>query len=113
MNKFSYFAILGTLTLVSCSDLDIDSQMSQVTKENAENLFGLIDPNQDWSNVSSGTVSVTANASLNNIAKVQILTESPFFNDQAKVLAEADATKGQTVTLNYDAPRANRLFRLN
>lgn len=107
MNKFSYFAILGTLTLVSCSDFDLDGQMSQVTKENAENLFGLIDPNQDWSNVSSGTVSVTANASLNNIAKVQILTESPFFNDQAKVLAEADATKGQTVTLNYDAPRAN------
>ena len=107
MNKFSYFAILGTLTLVSCSDLDIDSQMSQVTKENAENLFGLIDPNQDWSNVSSCTVSVTANASLNNIVKVQILTESPFFNDQAKVLAEADATNGQTVTLDYDAPKIN------
>ena len=107
MNKLSYFAILGTLTLVSCSDLDIDSQMSQVTKENAENLFGLIDPNQDWSNVSSETVSVTANANLNNIVKVQILTESPFFNDQAKVLAEVDATNGQTVTLNYDAPKVN------
>ena len=107
MNKFSYFAILGTLILVSCSDLDIDGQMSQVTKENAENIFGLIDPNQDWSNVSSGTVSITANASLNNIAKVQILTESPFFNDQAKVLAEADAANGQTVTLNYDAPKVN------
>ncbi len=44
---------------------------------------------------------------LSDITKVQILTESPFFNDQAKILAEAEITAGQTVTLSYDAPRSN------
>ena len=107
MKKLFILTILGSLALSSCSDLDFDGAQAQQIKENAEELFGIIDPNQDWSNVSSGTVSVTADASLKNIAKVQILTESPFFNVQAKVLAEAEATKGQTLTLNYDAPRAN------
>ena len=107
MKKLFILTILGSLALSSCSDLDLDGAQAQQIKENAEELFGIIDPNQDWSNVSSGTVSVTADASLKNIAKVQILTESPFFNVQAKVLAEAEATKGQTLTLNYDAPRAN------
>ena len=32
-------------------------------------------------------------------------TITPFFNDNAKVLAEVDASAGQTVTLNYSAPR--------
>jgi hypothetical protein len=76
-------------------------------KNNAENVFGIIDPNQYWRTVTSGTVTITANADLDDIAKVQILTESPFFNDQAKILAEADVTAGQTVQLSYDAPREN------
>lgn len=107
MKKLFILTILGSLALSSCSDLDLDGAQAQQIKENAEEVFGIIDPNQDWSNVTSGTITVTANASLKNIAKVQILTESPFFNDQAKVLAEVEATKGQTVTLSYDAPRAN------
>ena len=95
------------LALTSCTKFDFDENNTALTKENAENIFGIIDPNQDWSNVNSGTVTVTANASLKNIVKVQILTESPFLNDQAKILAEVDATKGETVTLNYDAPKTN------
>jgi len=107
MKKLFILTILGSLALSSCSNLDDEGYQAQVTKENAEEVFGLIDPNQDWSNITSGTITVTADAGLKNIAKVQILTESPFFNDQANVLAEVDATKGQTVTLNYDAPRAS------
>ena len=105
------FIVCGMLAFASCSDFDTEGNYVKVVKENAENIFGLIDPNQDWSSVNTLSVNVTANASLKEIAKVQILTESPFFNDEAKVLAEADATKGETVSLSFDAPKSsNRLI---
>jgi Ca2+-binding RTX toxin-like protein len=97
-------AILALLGLSSCTQ-EFTYDPTQEIKENAENIFGLIDSNQDWRTTTSGTVTVTADADLSDIAKVQILTESPFFNDQAKILAEAEVTAGQTVTLSYDAPR--------
>ena len=104
MKKILLFA-LGLMTLVGCRhDFDIDN--SEFVKNNAEQRLGMIDPNQDWNCITTGTVSVTADASLQNIVKVQILTESPFMNDQAKILAEASASKGDVVTLNYDAPNA-------
>jgi len=106
MKRITNFAILALLGLSSCTQ-EFTYDPIQEIKENAENIFGLIDPNQDWRTTTSGTVTVTANADLDDIAKVQILTESPFFNDQAKILAEAEVTAGQTVTLNYDAPRSN------
>ena len=105
MKKVLYFTVGCVLALTSCTKFDLDDNYSAITKENAENILGMIDPKQDWSNVTSGNVTVTANANLNEITKVMILTESPFFNDQAKVLAEADVTKGETKTLSFDAPR--------
>ena len=98
--------ILALSSLSSCTQ-EFNYDPSDEIMSNAENIFGLIDPSQDWRTVTSGTVNITANADLDDIAKVQILTESPFFNDQAKILAEADVTAGQTVKLNYDAPRSN------
>ena len=106
MKKITNLAILALLGLSSCTK-EFTYDPTQEIQENAENIFGLIDPNQDWRTTTSGTVTVTANAPLSDIAKVQILTESPFFNDQAKILAEAEATAGQTVTLSYDAPRTS------
>ena len=106
MKRITNLAILALLGLSSCTQ-EFTYDPTQEIQENAENIFGLIDPNQDWRTTTSGTVTVTANANLDNITKVQILTESPFFNDQAKILAEAEVTAGQTVTLNYDAPRSN------
>jgi len=105
MKKLSFLAVCGLMSLASCTHHDMDYDMAQEIKENAEGIFGLIDPKQDWSNITSGTVTVTANADLTDIAKVQILTESPFLNKDAKILSEADATSGQTVTLSYDAPK--------
>ena len=106
MKRISNWAIIALLAFSSCAK-EFNYDPTEDIKENAENIFGIIDPNQDWRTVTSGTVTVTANAALDDIAKVQILTESPFFNDQAKILAEADVTAGQTVTLSYDAPRSN------
>jgi hypothetical protein len=105
MKKVLYLIVGCALAFASCTKFDLDDNNSAITKENAENILGIIDPNQDWSNVTTGNVTVTANANLNDITKVMILTESPFFNDQAKVLAEANVTKGETKTLFFDAPR--------
>lgn len=104
MKKVLYLTVSCVLALTSCTEFDFDANNAALAKENAENIFGMIDPKQDWSSVTSGNVAVTANANLNNITKVMILTESPFFNDQAKVLAEANVTKGETKTLFFDAP---------
>ena len=106
MRKISYWSIVALISLSSCGQ-EFTYDPNKEIYENAENIFGLIDPNQDWHTTTSGTVSITADAELDNISKVQILTESPFFNPNATILAEADATAGQTVTLSYDAPRTN------
>ena len=105
MKKILFITLTGAMALSSCVQFDFDGARETAIKENAEDVFGLIDPKQDWSNITSGSVTLTADASLKDIAKVQIYSESPYFNDNAKILAEADVTKGQTVTLNYDAPR--------
>lgn len=104
MRKISIYALLSILSLGSCTKEFVYNDANDI-KENAEQIFGLIDPNQDWRTTTSGTVSITADANLANISKVQILTGSPFFNKNAKILAETEATAGQTVTLSYDAPR--------
>lgn len=106
MKRITSLAILALLGLSSCTQ-EFTYDPTQEIKENAENIFGLIDPNQDWRTTTSGTVTVTANAPLSDITKVQILTGSPFFNKDAKILAETEAKAGQTVTLSYDAPRTN------
>jgi hypothetical protein len=80
-----------------------------VTKEdiqaNVASIFGTIDPEQDWNLVNQGSVTITADADLDNIVKVQVLTESPFFNPNVKVLSEIEAKKGESVTLSYEAPK--------
>lgn len=121
MKKLVFLSI-ATIALVSCThdfgynDSYIDPSTlqdkdpSEVTQEdvqaNVASIFGTIDPNQDWNLLSKGSVSVTADAPLENIVKVQLLTESPFFNEDARVLNEAAVKSGETVTLTYDAPNA-------
>lgn len=106
MKKTTNWSIIALLAFSSCAE-DFNYDPSKEINENAQKIFGIIDPNQDWRTYTSGSVSITANADLDDIAKVQILTSSPFFNETAMVLAEADVTAGQTVTLNFDAPRGN------
>lgn len=85
-----------------------DKDPSEVTPEdiqaNIASYFGTIDPNQDWNMITTGTVSITADADIENIVKVQILTSSPFLNEDVWVLNETEARNGETVTLAYDAP---------
>ena len=105
--KYLSLLLLPTL-LISCGlsmEMDEEQFYQEKIKYNAEKKLGItIDPNHTWSSVIKGSVAITADAPLNDIAKVQILTESPFFNNDALFLAEAKISKGQTVTLDYEAP---------
>ena len=110
MTKRFYYVILGTLAMVGCNKFDFDynaamqNQDAEKIQENATNILGQIDPNQDWNSITSNVVTIQADADLKDIVKVQILTESPYFNPDAKVLNETEVSKGQTVSLIYDAP---------
>lgn len=108
MKKIAFLFFAG-LVLASCSEhsdnVDYNVPLDKATiNANAEKFFGTIDPNQDWSSIKKGTVSITADAKLDDIVKVQILTESPFGNDNAAILNEATVKKGDVVSLVYDAP---------
>lgn len=94
--------LVGMSMFIGCQRFDFEEAHQEAIRQNAENIFGKIDPNQDWNSSVSGTVTITADAPLKTIARVQILTESPFMNPDAQVVAEAEVQKGQSVTLNYD-----------
>lgn len=99
----------ASLLFVNCMNHDDDMNVNipldkNAISENAKELFGEIDPSQDWSSITQGSIIVTADADLKDIEKVQILTESPFSNSNAFVLNEANVSKGQKVKLVYDAP---------
>ena len=103
-NLFLFAAIA---ILASCGKYEFDAtQVNQeLSLQRAKNQLGVdIDPNQNWRPIRHGSVTVTANADLKNIVKVQLLTESPFGNDEAEILVSKDCKAGQQVTLNYEAP---------
>ncbi len=120
MKNLQILALIGALAFTSCMKMPefdaAEAAYPTLTKEqiqqNVKEVFGTtFSPDQDWSSTTQMTVSITADADLDNIVKVQILTASPYFNNEARILAEAAATKGQTITLSFDAPNsANRLF---
>ena len=107
--KFKYlFILISAIVLVSCGpDRDaINEQIYQESvKYNAEKQLGItIDPNQTWNAIKEGSITVTADADLEDIVKVQILTESPFYNDEARVLNSVDCQRGDVVTITYEIP---------
>lgn len=106
--KFKNLFLFAAIAIVaSCGKYEFDaSQVNQeVTNQNAKNQLGVeIDPNQNWRPIRQGSVTITANADLENIVKVQVLTESPFSNEDAMVLSSKDCSAGQQVTLKYEAP---------
>ena len=120
MKKLFLFAAIG-LVLSSCTKgFDVPEPTPDPTPEptptnnkatqeeidaNVANVFGTtFSPNQDWSSTTKYTISVVADAPMSDIAKVQILTEAPYFNEDARVLNEATTSKGQTVSLTFDCP---------
>ena len=87
------FLSISAFVLASCG-MDRDAFNEQIYQESVKNnaaqkLGVTIDPNHTWSSVTKSSISITADAPLIDIQKVRILTESPFFNDNAEFLAEA------------------------
>ena len=114
MKRFNVLAVISTLLLASCiKGADYMGPESTPTNKasqdkinvNAAKVFGTsFSADQDWSSTKKYTVSVTADAPMADIAKVQILTEAPYFNEDARVLNEASAKNGQTVSITFDCP---------
>ena len=104
MKKISVIAI-SLLAVMGCRN-GFDFDETEIIEANAQKYFGIVDSKQDWICVQSEAVTITADAKLADIVKVQILSESPYFNKDAKILNEAEVKKGETVTLAYDAPKA-------
>ena len=116
MKKNVLFVVAGLLLMASCShDMDLPTQEDAV-KTNVEKIFGVsFAPNQDWCTTANGKVTITINnPELKDVEKVQILTVSPFGNSDANgalSLNEKKVSFGQSVTLNYDAPKMySRLY---
>ena len=119
MRILSLSAVVCSLVFAGCTKMPEFSE-NNITPEptqeeiaqNVQNIFGTtFSPDQDWNLLTSGTITILADAPLADIAKVQLLTESPFLNSDAKVLNEVTAKYGDVVTLTYDAPNAyDQLF---
>lgn len=106
--KYKYLFFISALLLISCGkgyELD-DTQFNEESiKFNTEKTLGVtIDPEQTWADITNGSITIKADADLEDIVKVQILTESPFGNDEAAIMNSADCKKGDAVTLTYEAP---------
>jgi len=114
MKRFNVLAVISTVLLASCiKGADYMEPESTPTNKSTQNkinvnvakVFGTtFSANQDWSSTKKYTVSVTADAPMSDIAKVQILTESPYFNEDARVLNQASVSKGQSISITYDCP---------
>ena len=122
MRKIFVIAVLG-LMISSCSKhFDFQEPAPTPTPEpeptptsnkatqeeinaNVAKIFGTtFSSDQDWSSTTKYTVTITADAPMSDIAKVQILTESPYFNEDARVLNQASVSKGQSISITYDCP---------
>lgn len=123
MKKIMTLAVCGILLLTSCvkgfdevgpeptpdptpTPTPTNNKATQEEIDaNVVKVFGTtFSADQDWSSTKKYTISVTADAPMEDIAKVQILTEAPYFNEDARVLNEATVSKGQSVTITYDCP---------
>lgn len=123
MKKIMTLAVCGILLLTSCvkgfdevgpeptpdptpTPTPTNNKATQEEIDaNVVKVFGTtFSADQDWSSTKKYTVSVTADAPMDDIAKVQILTEAPYFNEDARVLNEATVSKGQSVSITYDCP---------
>lgn len=106
--KFKNLFLFAAIAIVaSCGKYEFDAtQVNQeIATQQAKNQLGIdIDPNQDWKPIRNGSVTITANADLENIVRVEVLTETPFSNEDAMVLNSMECKPGQQVTLNYEAP---------
>ena len=118
MNK-TLSKMIGGLTLVvvftGCKHDLAEYQPYTVTDEErvtyAEKVLGniRIDPNQDWVLTKTFKVVVKADAPLQDIDKVQVLSGNPYLQP-VSVLAEGAIKNGATQEIRFRASQADQLF---
>ena len=103
----SSIALTVCLMLTSCNKEEFEQQPTEAEAITiAEEVLGFnIDPNQDWSMTQSGSIDVTANAGI-DANEVLILDAYPYGGTKAQILGQANVKEGQTVTVNYVAPKS-------
>ena len=102
------FAALAIgMILASCSTDDFEQQPTEAEAVTlAEEKLGFtFDPNQDWSMTQSGSIDVTVNAGI-DANEVLILDAYPYGASTINILGHADTKEGQTVTVDYIAPKS-------
>ncbi len=109
MKKFVLFSICA-LAIASCSkDKDLydgDEVTKSQIQENVRNILGDdFDTSQGYDMLQTGEVTITANIADFTVSGVQVLTDNPFVNKDAKVLAKAAANTNGKVSLTYDVPK--------
>ena len=107
----SFAALAMGMILASCSSDDFEQQPTEAEAVTiAEEKLGFtFDPNQDWSMTQSGSIDVTVNAGI-DANEVLILDALPYGDNESHILGHADVEEGQTVTVNYVAPKAIKYF---
>ena len=114
MKQFLYFGLLA-VALCGCSkEKDLFTPKEVMTDDQrvsyAELMLGIsIDKNQNWVLTEKYQVVVTADAQLDDISKVCILSDDPFLSS-AHVLASVPATSGKDVRLEFRTPLADKLL---
>lgn len=102
---FKYIAlVLCPLALVACKrDMFDPSAYKTIIQESfpVEN----IDPAHNWNLTQSHSTVVNANVDATvNITQIRILNGNPYSTKKVEVLAETDASRGDTKTLSYYTP---------
>lgn len=102
-----FAALAMGMILASCSSDDFEQQPTEAEAVTlAEEKLGFtFDPNQDWSMTQSSSIDVTVNADI-DANEVLILDAYPYGASTINILGHADAKEGQTVTVDYIAPKS-------
>ena len=116
MRKWMMAAILtscGTMALIGCKhDLDNDNTKKPYTvtdqerMSHAEKTLGIsIDQQQDWTLTNDNSVSISADADMDNIVRVAVLDADPYAGEN-HCLAVATLSNGGQATLTFQAPKS-------
>jgi hypothetical protein len=117
MRKYFYGVFLSAV-MCGCvrgaGDIEQIPQDTRMTDEQrvsyAENTLGItIDKRQDWMLSQDYKVCVVANAALQDIKKVSILTGNPYL-ESVQVLASMPVTDNGKVDVTFRAPLSNKLL---
>lgn len=119
MKKISlFFAVTCLLALVSCSKeteiYNAEAANDAAVKANVEKVFGItFDPNHDWKTITSGELTIQADATVTDVMLVVKVREiydevsDDVTREGIRLLNQAKTNGRTTIKMSYDAPKDN------